>query len=365
VKRYIYVATPWGPVGGGMYKVADYLIQAQDHVNGSAELHGLDTRGNGSAFLSFAYLVKSLWKILIGHISGNLAGVHINMAERLSVLRKGLILVFCRLLGIPTLLHLHAAQFPQFYHALPVLFRSVIRQLFNMPEVCIVLGESAKQFIHHELLVPLDRIEIVINGVPPPIIARRKIDKAERQQILFLGNLSERKGVSDLLNAIAIAKLNPDDVSVNLAGGGDIEKYKILAATLGLNSLVCFKGWADQQIASALIAHADILILPSYDEGLPLVILEAMANGVAVICTPVGEIPNFLTNKKNACFVKPGDVNGIANAIREILENKAVREMYEVNSKLLFNEMFSVNKFSGRIAEIHKCHFGVSAIHES
>ena len=70
------------------------------------------------------------------------------------------------------------------------------------------------------------------------------------------------------------------------------------------------------------MAAADVLVLPSYDEGLPLVILEALAIAVAVVCTPVGEIPTALSNGVNAHFVKPGDVAGIAAGLHRTLQRR-------------------------------------------
>src|ERR1700757_2343315 len=101
--RYIYIAVPWSPAGGGMYKVADYLIRAQaaktpDHA---AQLRPLDTRGPGAAWASFGSLAKAMAKIVRGKIDGGLAGVHVNMAERLSLFRKGMIVITCYLLRVP------------------------------------------------------------------------------------------------------------------------------------------------------------------------------------------------------------------------------------------------------------------------
>ena len=90
--RYIYIACPWTPVGGGMYKVADYLIQSQAARSAGARraaaAAGLARRRPAPSF-SLWILLTALAKIVRGRIDGRLAGVHVNMAERLSLLRKG------------------------------------------------------------------------------------------------------------------------------------------------------------------------------------------------------------------------------------------------------------------------------------
>jgi glycosyltransferase involved in cell wall biosynthesis len=345
-KKFIFIASPWGISGGGMFKVADYLIQTHANKDSDFQLFGLDTRGNKTAAYSFYYLFQSLTAILGGRIKGTLAGVHVNMAERLSVFRKGTIILFCRLIGIPTILHLHAAQFPIFYNTAPSLIKLLVRGVFKFPVKIIVLGDSAKKFAINDLFVAEEKIEIVTNGVPSAVYSRRKFDASKNFEILFLGNLTERKGVSDLLQAIE-EKLSIEGKGffLRLAGGGNIEKYKKYTAENGLEDFVSFEGWVDQLTASAFLANADVLILPSYDEGLPLAILEAMANGVAVICSPVGEIPHFLKDEINALFVTPGDVSGINCAISRLQNEPALREKMERTNLADFEDFYSAEKF--------------------
>lgn len=360
---FIYVACPWTPKGGGMFKVADYLIQSQGTTRASedAELKPLDTRGGYSAAFSAWVMTTALAKLAGGRISGRLKGVHVNMAERLSLFRKGTIIAACRALGVPVVLHLHAAQLHHYYRSLPGPLKAMTRRFFAIADHVVVLGHTAQGFVVNELGLPLEKVEIVINGVPPPSMGRRVRMKGTPYRIYFLGNLMERKGVSDLLRAIAEAKFPAGAVETHFAGGGDVAAYEALAQDLGIAKSVHFVGWADQAKAARLMADADVLVLPSYDEGLPLVILEALANGVAVICTPVGEIPSVLTDGDTAAFVKPGDVPGIAACLHKVLDDDATREKLERNGRALYERAFSMSRFFANVAQIHKTHFGFSA----
>jgi len=363
--RYIYIACPWTPMGGGMFKVADYLIQAQASSSAiasadAAELRPLDTRGGANALYSFWVLATALARIARGRLSGRLAGVHVNMAERLSLFRKGAIVAACRALGVPVVLHLHAAQLSPFYHSLPRPLQALTRWVFSLPASCVVLGSAARRFVIEELGVAPERVDIVINGVPEPTHARRVAGDSAMQRVLFLGNLSERKGVSDLLQALALPGFDTARLEVTLAGGGDVASYEAKARQLGINGFVRFAGWSDQQQAARLMARTDVLVLPSYDEGLPLVILEALANGVAVVCSPVGEIPSVLTDGVNACFVQPGDVAGIAAGLQRVLSQPEFRAALERNGRALYEEQFSIAHFFSSVAFIHQRDFGVA-----
>lgn len=358
-ERYIFIACPWAPMGGGMFRVAEYLIQAQDtSPTGAGQLRALDTRGGGNALSSLWVLSSALARLVRGRLSGRLAGVHINMAERLSVFRKSAIVLTCRALGIPVILHLHAAQLQPFYQALPRPLQGLTRWVFSLPASCVVLGSAAQRFVTEVLQVPAERVEIIFNGVPEPTHARRQAGAQPVQRVLFVGNLSERKGVSDFLQALALSGLDRARLQVTLAGGGDVAAYQALAQQLGLDGLVHFTGWASQEQVASLMAQADVLVLPSYDEGLPLVILEALANGVAVVCSPVGEIPTVLQDGVTACFVQPGDVAGIAASLKRVLQEPALREALEHNGRSLYEQQFSLARFSASVARLHQRHFG-------
>ncbi len=346
-----------------MFKVADYLIQSQapEAPAHCAQLRPLDTRGGGSASYSMWVLAKALAKLVRGRLGGGLAGVHVNMAERLSVLRKGAIVMACRAIGVPVVLHLHAAQLHQFYHSLPGPLRSLTRWIFSLPASVVVLGTAARRFVVEDLRVPAARVEILNNGVPEPALPRDRAAAGSPRRVLFVGNLSERKGVSDLLQALAHPALRTADLEVTLAGGGDVAGYEAKARKLGIGHFVHFPGWVDQEQVAQLMARADVLVLPSYDEGLPLVILEALANGVAVVCAPVGEIASVLGDGVDACFVTPGDVDGIAIALHRVLHEPGLMETLGRNGRALYEKQFSLSHFFRSVARIHQRHFGVSA----
>ena len=359
---YIYIACPWTPVGGGMFKVADYLVQTQSSSidEGFAQLRPLDTRGGGRAIFSIWVLTTALAKLVGGRLNGRLVGVHVNMAERLSLFRKGVVIVVASALGLPVILHLHAAQLHHFYRALPRPLQWLTRWVFSLPRACIVLGTAARQFVVEELGVPPERVEIVLNGVPEPTVPRCRGGAAGKPRVLFLGNLSERKGVSDLLRALAQGDFGTQAVLVSIAGGGDIAGYQKLAGQLKVDRLVRFEGWVDQQQVAQLMAAADLLVLPSYDEGLPLVILEAMANGVAVVCTPVGEIPSVFTDGREVKFVTAGDAQSIAAGLKDVLDNQGLRETLEANGRARYQQQFSLRSFFASVAAVHKKYFGSS-----
>jgi glycosyltransferase involved in cell wall biosynthesis len=308
-------------------------------------------------------LTGALWQILKGRISGRLAGVHVNMAERLSLFRKGSVVLLSRALGLPVVLHLHAAQLHHFYRDLPAPLQWLVRWTFACATTVIVLGQASRTFVVDVLRVPAQRVTIVNNGVPDALVARRESSAhGNPLRLFFLGNLSERKGVSDLIRAIGLSKVAASGRFEAIFGGvGDIGGYSALAKEAGVAGVCQFAGWLNQEQAATLMAGTDVLVLPSYDEGLPLVILEALANSTAVICTPVGEIPHALTDGVDALFIQPGDIGGLARAIDRVLNDAPLRRALQVHGRASYERNFSIERFSDTIAGLHIEHFGISA----
>jgi glycosyltransferase involved in cell wall biosynthesis len=359
---YIYIACPWTPVGGGMFKVADYLIQSQAPQTPphAAQLRPLDTRGAASAVFSLWVLFTALARIIGGRMSGRLAGVHVNLAGRMSLFRKGAIVAVCRAVGIPVVLHLHA-DMQDFYIGLPAFLQRMTRWVFALADSVVVIGPVARYFVTQALRVPAQRVSIVINGVPEATLPRRKPQPGGPQRVLFLGNLSERKGLTNLLQALSKPGFDRARLQVVIAGGGDVPGYQAKARSLGIDEFVKFEGWCDQEKSARLLAASDVLVLPSVNEVLPLVILEALANRVAVVCTPVGEIASLLTDGVDACFVTPGDADDLAAVLQEVLQEPALMEAMGHNGRALYEHQFSLAQFFSNVARIHQRVFGVSA----
>ena len=359
---YIYIACPWSPGGGGMYKVADYLIQcqAEDLPHGSARLRALDTRGSGGPKYSLWVLLMAIAKIAAGRLQGGLAGVHVNLATRMSLFRKGTLIVACAALGVPTVLHLHA-QMNGFYGRLPALLRWLTRRVFSLPQGVVVIGPAAKGFVIDVLHVPAGRVHTIINGVPEPDDMPAAVPGSTPHRILFLANLSDRKGLPDLLQALAHPLLDTSGLTVTIAGGGNVAAYQAKARELGVSGFVQFEGWCDQRKVSRLLANSDMLVLPSHDEVLPLAILEAIAHGVAVVTTAVGEIPSLLTDGVDAVFVTVASPASIAAGMQKVLKTPGLRQTLASNGRALYLRHFCLSSFFSNVAAVHQLYFGIAS----
>jgi glycosyltransferase involved in cell wall biosynthesis len=143
-----------------------------------------------------------------------------------------------------------------------------------------------------------------------------------RRHLLYAGVLTRVKGVDTLLDALAILKGNGRAVPLGLAGDGpERRRLRLQAEKLGIDQLVTFYGHLDQARLAGLMREAHALVLPSRSEGLPRVIVEAMACATPVVASNLGGIVELVADGENGWLVPPGDRCALAKALLRLLED--------------------------------------------
>lgn len=334
-----------------MGRVKDYILQAPPTYWRGLTPLPLITRDAGGRWHSWYLLLLAIRKIRHAWRDGSLALVHVNMGDRMSLLRKGIIVCVCQRLGVPVFLHLHAVELDK----LPRWALWALAAVFRRATAVIVLGEAYRVWIEQRLGITRTPIRNLWNGVPIAAGNARCRAQAPPEpplRIVFLGTLGERKGVADLITALAQLPHGAPQWRAILAGPGDALMYQAQAAAAGIGDKVEFPGWLDQHEAQSLLADGDMMVLPSYDEGLPLVVLEALGLGVPVITTPVGVVPEALTHGRDVILVKPGDIGALAQNIGHLLKDPRSRRDMSQNGLEKFRSTFSIDSFSNNLANI-------------
>jgi glycosyltransferase involved in cell wall biosynthesis len=179
------------------------------------------------------------------------------------------------------------------------------------------------------------RMEVIRNGtaattaVPDETIVRLRAELGTTGRVVVaLARYQPEKGLDDLIEAVALLPAELDDVHVLLAGGSreddSYERYLRRLAEDRAPGKVQFLGFRDD--AAALLALAEVCVLPSRREGLPLVALEAQAAGCPLIAAAVGGIPEVVEHDATGLLFPPGDVEALSAALRRLLDDAALRE---------------------------------------
>ncbi|WP_250958210.1 glycosyltransferase family 4 protein [Rhizobium sp. CG5] len=241
--------------------------------------------------------------------------VHIHAAMRGSFWRKAIFSTIGRLFGRPVVLHLHGSEMKPFYASQKPFAQRLIRHQLEKANSVIVLSQSWADFVGG--IAPAAKIDVLPNYVRVPTVATG--DEKPVVNVLFLGLVGTRKGTYDLIEAFAKVHARHPDAKLIIGGNGETERAQQAIDGLKLRDVVTLAGWVDEQGKKVLLASSSIYVLPSYNEGLPVSVLEAMAAGLATITTRVGGIPELITDGVDGLLIDPGDIDGLAERISSLI----------------------------------------------
>jgi len=160
-------------------------------------------------------------------------------------------------------------------------------------------------------------------------VVRTQLLIEQSKVVLFAGTFSRTKGVEHLVRALPQIVRRHPDVKLVLVGSGPLEsRLRELVQRLGVTESVVFVGRRSHDQMPQIVAAADVLVLPSLNEGLPRVILEAMATGLPVVATSVGGIPELVTDGRTGLLVRPGDEGALADAVCRVLADPDVAKAW-------------------------------------
>ncbi len=324
VPVHVLVATPLGRGGqGGIDRLMDAVT---DHIAGridpSLEVQFVPTRGQRSLVQALPVFASFLFTLIRLRVLGRLDLVHVNLSSKGSTIRKLMVAELAKALGAATVLHLHGASYREYWSSANPLLKRAITRMFRKADRIIVLGKVWRDFVAERLPETAGRIVVLPNAVPRPALSHT--GGGDTVQILFLGRLGQRKGVPQLVEALHRIRDVPGWNAV-LAGDGEVEATRAEVARLDLATRVSVNGWLGASEVAKLLATSDILALPSFDENLPMSVIEAMAAGLAVVATPVGAVEDIVTHGETGLLVEPGNAGELADALRQLIVDAPLR----------------------------------------
>ena len=262
------------------------------------------------------------------------------------------------LAGVPVRIHTdHARDFPdkrRYMYAEYVMSQFVDR--------VVAVSEHTKQNLVRFEHIDGNKIDLIPNGIDGakyamPIDRQKKMKELNiptgKGPILGVGvRLSKQKGITYLLKAMKILSADFPNVVLLIAGEGDLrESLEKEAIDLGIEEYVLFLG--PRLDVNELLKIFDVYVLPSLWEGMPLVLLEAMAASLPIVATNVGGNPEVVVNKVNGFLVEPGDVRALYQSIKSILKNGELREQFSKSSQERFRQRFNVDVMVKRYERLY------------
>ncbi|MCC7258104.1 MAG: glycosyltransferase family 4 protein [Gammaproteobacteria bacterium] len=299
-------------------------------------------------------LMFSIWRFLVFFfrvvvVRPDLLVVHVSSG--LSFYRKCYYLLIGHLLRIPMVFHIHPAHFSEFYAGGPEWRKALIRRVAGWCIRIIFISEPQRDsFVG---VFPREKLVVVRNPVNTQLYTiDPQVPRRTGRQILYLGWIIREKGVYDLVSAMPAVLKEFPDATLLFAGPKEVERLRDLIAGRGLSGSMRALGWVEGADRLHLLHSSRLLILPSYSEGVPNVILEALASHLPVITTPVGGIPSVVTDGVNGRMVTPGDIEGIAAMLCHLLRDDHECERLAAAGYREVVEKHDTEVIAGRLREV-------------
>lgn len=333
---------------GGMWTVVENYLKNAEFCK-KTNLKYIPTSITGSFIKKISFTFISYIKIFFELSRKKYDVVHIHVSERGSIYRKYIVLLMARLWKCKTIFHMHGAEFEVWYRSCSDKKKKYIRKIVNKADRILILGEYWKDFLCSLVEQP-EKIQVLYNAVEVPEKNKYRI---EARKLLFLGVVGKRKGMDDLLAAMKnIDDKLDEDIKLYIYGPDFSYGIEQRIKKSGLENRVDYKGWLEKEEKEKVMDEIAINILPSYNEGLPMTILETMARGIPNITTSIAAIPEAVS-KENGILLKPGDVQGLQQAILTLMDSEKIRQEKSDKSFEIIKEKFSLERHIHEVLHIY------------
>src|SRR5919201_1065737 len=351
----VVLVGPVPPPANGMSVITEVLVSSaleEDfelwHVD-TSDRRGLSNMGH----LDIRNVVLGFWhaaSFIFTLIRRRPELCHIPIARtRIAFLRDALFLLPARVARRTVVVHLHAGGFARFAESEPAWMRLVVKLCIPPTAHAIVLAERLR--LEFAGVIDSSRVHVVPNGV---------VDVGSGGEpewmVLHLSTLWTAKGLFSVLSVARLVHLQYPDAKFVFAGEWLLadERDRALVYVWGnkLGDVVTFTGPVTGADKTELLHTAAVMVVPSADEGQPLVVLEALSAGIPVIAAPVGALPETIEDGREGYLVPPEDSDGLAERICLLLREESLRSRMAAAARCRYEEAYTAERFTADIGVV-------------
>jgi len=257
-----------------------------------------------------------------------------------SLKEKGLMVIICKMFRVKVIFALRCGLIKD--EVVRSSFsRSYLQRVIKKADVVICQGTSWQNFYTQFEPSKTDKFIIIPNWIDTNVYskvsdqrAKNSLHSGKAVKLLYLGWLEPFKGITDLLDVFEKLIKNGTKVEADVYGSGSlVDKIKQKVDESGLSELFRLRGWADEGIKLKAMEEADIFVLPSYREGMPNALIEAMAAGLPCISAEVGGVPDLISHKENGLVFSPGDQDKLYENISSLYNDSELRKSLGIKAR--------------------------------
>jgi glycosyltransferase involved in cell wall biosynthesis len=346
VTRKVLMLGPSLDVRGGITSVTQTWL-ASEALRGVEVIH-VGTVGEGRRRQKAIQMVQAQGAFLQG-LRKKPDLVHIHVANWLSFLRKLWYLQQARAAGLPVVLHIHGSQFADLHDKSEV-GAALVRHAFQRAALVLALSEGARRSFD-EWTGGRARTEVLYNPVVLDGVGTGR-PLAEPPVILFMGLIGDRKGVFDLVAVIPEILAVAPGTRFVFGGNGEVDRLRAAIAAAGVEGSCEVLGWVAGADKVRAFERASIYCLPSYREGLPVSVLEAMAAGLPVVSTAIAGTPEAVADGETGFLVEPGDRGALAERLVRLARDASLRASMGQAGRSLAEARFGSEAIAGRLRDL-------------
>lgn len=312
------------------------------------------TMVDGPWILKLSVAIRALFIYLFKLSFSRSPLVHVHGSKGASFYRKMVFIILAKVWGKKIVFHCHSGKFDQFYDQGPDWQKFLIRWVLSMSDAVVVLSSHWTSFFSQ--MVPASKLKVLLNAVPLADYqsAAARFPKSSEPTILFAGQFTENKGIFDLLSIIPELVTKIPTVKVLLAGSGDVKRIQALLRDSGIEGSVRLLGWVDSRKLIGLYHQSHLFVLPSYYEGSPMVMLEAMACGLPIVSTRVGGIPELVTEEVNGILINPGDRKTLLASLSRLLADPGLRDRMGLKNVEKIKEKYDIPIYIKKLKRLYR-----------
>ena len=334
---------------GGMWTVVQNYFDNPEFISENGISYIPTSITGCSVFKRLLFSFKSILRVKREIKTNNYDILHAHVSERFSLIRKGILLRFAKKHHLKTILHMHGAEFQDLYEKMSPRKKKKIKRIVDTADRVIILGEYWVDFVSSLVSDP-KKIKVVYNAVSVP---SSNLYNKDGNVLLFLGAVVKRKGIDVLLDALSqFPNSFKNSFKVLIYGPNPSKDIENKIKEHGLFNFVDYKGWLSLEEKPKVFEKTILNILPSFNEGLPMTILETMSYGIPNISTRIAAIPEAI-NKDNGVLLEPGDIDGLRNAIIDLATNADKRFSMSSECYSICQSKFSISVHLKSIATIY------------
>jgi glycosyltransferase involved in cell wall biosynthesis len=338
----LLLVAPWSDAGDGALTLTHFQV-------------GSEGRNEGPA-ARIARLVLSPWQLAACLVARRIDILHLNTSlDPKPYWRDVAYLGVARLLGRRVVLQIHGGKLAHELFAGRPWSAALLRRVLRAADTVVALGKQECQALRaFEPQARVERIPHAVAALPAEAPAVRSM-AAPELQLLFLGRLDAAKGLYELLDAVDLLVRAGRQTRLVIAGDGPEEaRLRSRIADLKLQARVELAGprfGADKQ---ALLSQAHVFVLPSYREGLPYALLEAMAAGMAPVVSAVGAVPDVVGHGEHGLLVAPQSTDQLVDALARLHNDRGLLARLGAAARARIEERFGLAQFARSFARVYR-----------